>query len=72
MESICDVLGCGRSKAGAGYRLFVRFRDGLSGHLLLQKEELTGVLAPLRDPGFFEQVFIEANWAFAISADFRA
>ena len=25
----------------------------------LQKEEFTGVLAPLNDPGFFEQVFID-------------
>jgi hypothetical protein len=41
------------------YRLFVRFQDGLSGHVCLRKEELTGVLAPLNDPGFFEQVFID-------------
>ena len=41
------------------YSLFVRFRDGLSGRVRLQREELTGVLAPLNDPGFFEQVFID-------------
>jgi len=41
------------------YCLFVRFRDGLSGHVRLQKEELTGVLEPLNDIGFFAQVFID-------------
>jgi len=41
------------------YCLFVRFQDGLSGHVRLQKEELTGVLAPLSETGFFEQVFID-------------
>ena len=45
-------------KPAPGYCLFVRFRDGLSGRVRLQKEELTGVLAALQDPGFFEQVFI--------------
>jgi hypothetical protein len=43
------------------YSLFVRFRDGLSGRVRLQREELTGVLAPLNDPGFFEQVFIDGG-----------
>ena len=46
-------------KPEPGYRLFVRFQDGLSGHIGLKKEELTGVLAPLNDPGFFNQVFID-------------
>jgi hypothetical protein len=46
-------------KPEPGYCLFVRFQDGLSGHVRLRKEELTGVLAPLKDPGFFEQVFID-------------
>lgn len=46
-------------KPEPGYCLFVRFQDGLSGRVRLQKEELTGVLAPLNDPGFFEQVFID-------------
>lgn len=34
-------------KPEQGYCLFARFRDGLSEHILLQKEELTGVLAAL-------------------------
>jgi hypothetical protein len=39
--------------------LFVRFRDGLRGRVRLRSEELTGVLAPLREPQFFKQVFID-------------
>ena len=51
-------------KPEQGYRLFVRFQDGLNGYVSLHKEELTGVLAPLNDPDFFEQVFID-NGAIA-------
>ncbi len=46
-------------KPETDYRLFVRFEDGLSGHVQLCFEELTGVLSPLRDASFFEQVSIE-------------
>jgi hypothetical protein len=41
------------------HRLFVRFKDGVAGHVQLRPEDLTGVLAPLRDEQFFEQVFID-------------
>jgi hypothetical protein len=41
-----------------GYRLFVRFRDGLEGLVHLRREQLTGALEPLRDERFFEKVFI--------------
>jgi hypothetical protein len=41
------------------YCLFVRFKDGLAGHVHLRKEDLTGALAPLSDASFFKQVFIE-------------
>jgi hypothetical protein len=41
------------------YRLFVRFKDGLAGHVQLQREKLTGALAPLLDVQFFERVFID-------------
>lgn len=41
------------------YRLFVRFKDGLAGRVQLPREKLTGVLAPLLDVRFFEQVFID-------------
>jgi len=46
-------------KSEADYCLFVRFQDGLSGRVRFRPEELTGVLAPLRDPRFFNRVFID-------------
>jgi hypothetical protein len=46
-------------KPEPGYCLFVRFQDGLSGRVHLQLDELTGALAPLNDPDFFAQVFID-------------
>jgi len=46
-------------KPQPGYRLFVRFKDGLTGVVQLQAEELTGALAPLLDVQFFDQVFID-------------
>lgn len=39
--------------------LFVRFKDGLSGRVRFRPEELTGVLAPLREASFFGRVFID-------------
>jgi len=39
--------------------LFVRFQDGLSGRVRFRPEDLTGVLAPLREPQFFGRVFID-------------
>ena len=39
--------------------LFVRFQDGLSGRVRFRPEELTGALAPLREPQFFNRVFID-------------
>jgi Protein of unknown function (DUF2442) len=41
------------------YRLFVRFKDGVAGHVQLRAEDLTGALASLRDEQFFERVFID-------------
>lgn len=43
----------------ADYELFVRFADGASGRVRIAPERLTGVLAPLRDRRFFEQVFVD-------------
>ncbi len=48
-------------KPEPNFRLFVRFKDGLAGHVELRPETLTGVLAPLRDAHFFEQVFIDSG-----------
>ena len=39
--------------------LFVRFQDGLSGRVRFRSEDLTGVLAPLREVSFFNRVFID-------------
>ena len=38
---------------------WVRFADGLSGQIQLTPDELTGILAPLRNPEFFRQAFID-------------
>ncbi len=43
----------------SGGILFVRFKDGLSGKIELRPEQLTGVLAPLREPALFQQAFID-------------
>lgn len=39
--------------------LWVRFADGVSGVIRLNPKDLTGVLAPLRDPEFFKRVYID-------------
>jgi hypothetical protein len=46
-------------KVEPDYCLFVRFKDGLAGRVQLRREDLTGVLAPLLDVRFFEQVFVD-------------
>jgi hypothetical protein len=46
-------------KPEPNYCLFVRFKDGVAGRVLLQREKLTGALAPLLDMQFFERVFID-------------
>jgi hypothetical protein len=48
-------------EAKPNHCLLVRFKDGLSGQVQLRIEELTGALAPLRDPEFFRRVFIEGG-----------
>jgi hypothetical protein len=48
-------------KAEPNYCLFVRFKDGVSGRIRLQREELTGALAPLRDAEFFGRVFVDCG-----------
>lgn len=46
-------------KPESGHRLFVGFADGTSGKIQLDLSELNGVLAPLRDPLFFERAFVD-------------
>ena len=41
------------------YNLFVRFADGASGRVRISPENMTGVLAPLRDERFFKEVFVD-------------
>ncbi|HEV8417013.1 MAG TPA: DUF2442 domain-containing protein [Bryobacteraceae bacterium] len=41
------------------YRLSVRFADGSGGRVQLAPEDFMGVLAPLREPSFFRQVFVD-------------
>ena len=41
--------------------LFVRFRDGLNGRVQLRLDDLTGVLAPLRDVHFFSRAYIDCG-----------
>lgn len=48
-------------KPEADYSLYVRFKDGVTGHIHLDPEELTGALAPLRDPLFFDRVFVDGG-----------
>ena len=48
-------------KPQPGYRLFVRFKDGMAGVVQLRREDLTGALAPLSDVQFFEQVYIDCG-----------
>ena len=43
----------------AYYRLFARFAHGSGGRVQLAPEDFTGVLAPLREPSFFRQVFVD-------------
>jgi hypothetical protein len=39
--------------------LFVRFSDGTCGKLRFLPTHLTGVFLPLKEPAFFEKVFID-------------
>ena len=48
-------------RAEPNYCLSVRFKDGLTGRVQLQREQLTGALAPLLEVKFFEQVFIDGG-----------
>lgn len=39
--------------------LFVQFADGLSGEVRFMRAHLTGVFAPLKNPTFFKQVYLD-------------
>lgn len=46
-------------RAVSNYSLWLRFADGVNGIVQLNSDEFTGVLEPLRDPEFFDQVGLE-------------
>ncbi len=39
--------------------LFVRFTDGLTGEVRFRPEHLRGVFEPLKDPAYFNQVYVD-------------
>ncbi len=39
--------------------LFVRFTDGLTGEVRFRPEHLSGVFEPLKDPAYFNQVYVD-------------
>jgi hypothetical protein len=43
----------------SGWRLKVRFADGLAGTVRFDSSYFTGVFEPLRDPQFFNRVFVD-------------
>jgi len=47
------------ARAERGHCLFVRFKDGLTGHVRLRESEMHGALAPLGDAEFFKRVFVD-------------
>ena len=46
-------------RALSGWRLAVEFSDGVRGEVSLQDRLFGPVFEPLRDPGFFGQVFVD-------------
>lgn len=56
--SLLTWLRSGRSQITASLSAS---KDDLSGRVRLRREELTGALAPLRDPQFFERVLIDSG-----------
>ena len=46
-------------RAEKNHSLWLRFADGVTGVVRLDPKEFTGVLEPLRDQRFFEQVYVE-------------
>jgi hypothetical protein len=46
-----------------GYRIWIRFADGLEGELDLSDLAGKGVFARWREPGFFEQVVVDPESA---------
>jgi len=47
------------ARAEKNHSLWLRFADGVTGIVHLDPKEFIGVLKPLRDPEFFEKVYVE-------------
>jgi hypothetical protein len=48
------------AQALEGHRLWLCFDDGVEGEIdVAELVELTGVFEPLRDPGYFRQMFVD-------------
>jgi len=45
-----------------GHRVWLRFDDGSEGVVAFDEAELTGVMAPLKEPAFFAQVYVEPEF----------
>ncbi len=43
----------------SGWTLRVRFADGVAGRVRFEPDYFTGVFEPLRDPHFFDRVFVD-------------
>jgi hypothetical protein len=41
--------------------LYVRFADGTNGQVRFMPQHLTGIFEPLKNPQFFNQVFIDSG-----------
>jgi hypothetical protein len=49
-------------KALDGYRIAVRFNDGVEGVIDLSNDIWGPVFEPLKDPAFFAQVYVDPEW----------
>ena len=50
-------------KALGGYRLYLKFEDGVEGEVdFSELAPLDGVYEPLRDPAFFAKVRVNPDW----------
>ena len=59
MNQLNDIIAV---QALEPYRLRLRFENGIEGEVDLQKHfDLDGVFAPLHDPAFFAQAFVNAD-----------
>lgn len=56
MEKLVHVT---EAESLGGYRLRLRFDDGLAGDVDLSREVWSGIFSPLSDPAYFEKVELD-------------